>query len=91
MQEWASANRAEAAQAQTDRDVSVAGSVPGGATAGMARGGKVKKTGKTKIHKGEYVLKKSAAERMGTKRLNRMNRAGSDKRMLQRTPFNRGR
>jgi hypothetical protein len=55
---------------------------------GFKKGGKVKATGKAKVHKGEYVLKKSAARRIGTRKLNRMN---SDRGILERTPFNRGR
>jgi hypothetical protein len=61
----------------------------GRALRGYKKGGKVKATGKAKVHKGEYVLKKSAADRIGSRSLNRMNRGQSDKRLLQRTPFRR--
>jgi hypothetical protein len=41
---------------------------------GYAKGGKVKKTGPAKVHKGEQVIKKSAAQKYGVKKLGAVNR-----------------
>jgi hypothetical protein len=50
-----------------------------GSTDTYKTGGKVKgKSGK--VHKGEYVIKKSAAKKIGTKKLNKMNDAARLKR-----------
>ena len=42
------------------------------------KGGKVRRTGKAKVHKGEYVVKKSAAQKQGTKKLAALNRGKAD-------------
>jgi hypothetical protein len=57
---------------------------------GFKKGGKVKATGKAKVHKGEYVLKKEAAQKIGPKKLASMNRApqhraAADKKLLMKT------
>lgn len=41
---------------------------------GYKKGGKVKKTGAAKVHKGEFVIKKAAAKKIGPKKLQAMNR-----------------
>jgi hypothetical protein len=41
---------------------------------GYAKGGKVKKTGTAKVHKGEQVIKKAAAQKYGAKKLGAVNR-----------------
>jgi hypothetical protein len=41
---------------------------------GFRKGGKVKKTGPAKVHKGEYVVKAAAAKRAGSKKLAQLNR-----------------
>ncbi len=51
--------------------------------AGFKAGGKVK-TKQGIVHKGEFVVKKSAAKAIGTKKLNTLNRAASP------TPQSRG-
>lgn len=43
---------------------------------GFKKGGKVK-TKKGLVHKGEFVVKKAAAQKVGTKALNKINRAPS--------------
>lgn len=54
---------------------------------GFKKGGKVAKTGKAKVHKGEYVIKKAAADKLGPKKLSSLNQANRDKKLLQKTRF----
>ena len=54
---------------------------------GFKKGGKVKQTGKAKVHKGEYVIKKAAADKLGPKKLASLNQANRDKKILQKTRF----
>lgn len=62
---------------------------------GFAKGGKVKKTGKAKVHKGEYVIKKTAAQKLGPKKLAAMNRGkaparAAPKKAVPRWPMRMG-
>lgn len=54
---------------------------------GFKKGGRVKKTGPAKVHKGEYVIKKAAADKIGPKKLSSLNQASRDKKLLQNTRF----
>jgi hypothetical protein len=42
---------------------------------GFKKGGKVTKTGKAKVHKGEFVVKAAAAKKAGPAKLAKLNRA----------------
>lgn len=41
---------------------------------GMAKGGKVKATGPVKVHKGEQVIKRSSADKYGSRKMAAVNR-----------------
>lgn len=58
---------------------------------GFKRGGKVKKTGKAKVHKGEYVIKAAAAKKAGPKKLASINRAAPKRAPAKKPAMRRGR
>lgn len=51
---------------------------------GFKKGGKVKKTGPAKLHKGEFVVKAPAAKKAGPSKLKALNQSQRDVAMLKR-------
>lgn len=51
---------------------------------GFKKGGKVKKTGPAKLHKGEFVVKAPAAKKAGPQKLKALNQSQRDIAMLKR-------
>lgn len=58
---------------------------------GFKKGGKVQKTGKAKVHKGEYVVKASAAKKAGPKKLAQLNRGTAKVSPARKSPRGSGR